>query len=216
MALQTRMIRLSNDEPQAALLAEIAAILRSDGIMAFPTDTFYGLGAGAFSPAAVEKIYALKSRDRGKPLSVVVAGEGQARSLISEIPPEWDPLTREFWPGPLTLVLKARPVFPPEMLGPGGTIAMRVPALPWLCALLRSLEFPVTATSANLSGDGEMDDFAAVDRIFENRVELIIDGGKTPGGAPSTIVDLAGGRPRLLRAGAIPWERIRAVLEIPG
>ena len=212
MALQTRIIGLPGGGSNSGLLDEVAALLRAGGVMAYPTDTFYGLGANAYSAAAVEKIYALKHRDRGKPLSIVVADPEQARSSARDLPPSLDVLARAFWPGPLTLVLNAGPAFPPAMLGSGGTIAMRVPALPWLCDLLRRTGFPVTATSANLSGDGELDDPDAVRLLFEGRTDLIIDGGRTPGGAPSTIVDLTSGDPRLLRPGAVPWDRILAAL----
>jgi len=212
MALQSRIIRLPDGAADPFILAEIAVLLRADGVMAYPTDTFYGLGVNAFSAAAVEKIYALKQRDRGKPLSIVVADPAQARSAASIVPTVLDTLAGEFWPGPLTLVLKAGPAFPPEMLGPGGTIALRVPALAWLRGLLRLTKFPITATSANLSGDGEMDDPDAVRRVFDGRIDLIVDGGRTPGGAPSTIVDLTTGAPRLLRPGAIPWDRILAAV----
>ena len=212
MPSSSRIIRLPDGAADPFILAEIAVLLRSDGVMAYPTDTFYGLGVNAFSAAAVEKIYALKQRDRGKPLSIVVADPAQARSAAFIVPPVLDTLAGEFWPGPLTLVLKAGPAFPPEMLGPGGTIALRVPALAWLRGLLRLTEFPITATSANLSGDGEMDDPDAVRRAFDGRIDLIVDGGRTPGGAPSTIVDLSGDAPRLLRPGAIPWDRILAAV----
>jgi L-threonylcarbamoyladenylate synthase len=210
MALQSRIIRLRNGVIEPSILAEIAVLLRADGVMAYPTDTFYGLGVNAFSAAAVAKIYALKRRDRGKPLSIVVA---QARSAARDLPPALEILARAFWPGPLTLVLNAAPAFPAEMLGAGGTIALRVPALPWLCDLLGRAGFPLTATSANLSGEGELDDPEAVRRLFKGRTDLIIDGGRTPGGAPSTIVDLTGGAPRLLRPGAIPWDRILAAIK---
>jgi L-threonylcarbamoyladenylate synthase len=213
MALQSRIICVPGGSADTRVLGEIAAVLRSGGVMAYPTDTFYGLGADAFSAAAVEKIYSLKQRDRGKPLSIVVADPAQARSAASVVPSIFEALAAEFWPGPLTLVLKAGPSFPPTMLGPGGTIALRVPALAWLRELLRLAEFPITATSANLSGDGELDDPAAVRRLFDGRTDLIVDGGRTPGGAPSTIVDLSGGAPRLLRPGAVPWEKLREALE---
>ncbi|MGD0782699.1 MAG: L-threonylcarbamoyladenylate synthase [Candidatus Aminicenantales bacterium] len=212
MALKTRIILLPGGGPDPGILGEIAAVLRLGGVMAFPTDTFYGLGANAFSAAAVERIYALKRRDRGKPLSIIVADPAQASRAARNLPPALENLARAFWPGPLTLVLRAAPVFPAEMLGPGGTIALRVPAVAWLRDLLRLTGFPITATSANLSGDGELDDCGAVRRLFDGRTDLIVDGGRTPGGAPSTIVDLTSGAPRLLRAGAVPWNLILAAL----
>lgn len=212
MSTQSRMIKLIGGMADPSVLEEIAAVLRGDGIMAFPTDTFYGLGGNAFSAAAVEKIYGLKGRDRGKPLSIVVGDADQAREFTRGRPDALAPLARAFWPGPLTVVLAAGPGFPAAMLGPGGSVALRVPALPWLCALLKKTGFPVTATSANLSGDGELDDPEAVRRVFDGRADLIIDGGRTPGGAPSTIVDLTAGAPRLVRPGAVSWESVTAVL----
>ena len=212
MSTQSRMIKLIGGMADPSVLEDIAAVLRADGVMAYPTDTFYGLGGNALSAAAVEKVYALKGRDRGKPLSVVVADAEQAREFTRHQPSALALLARAFWPGPLTVVLAAGPGFPAAMLGPGGSLALRVPAQPWLCALLKQTGFPVTATSANLSGDGEMDDPDAVRRVFEGRAELVVDGGRTPGGSPSTIVDLTAGAPRLVRPGAVPWERIGDVL----
>jgi len=210
--IPVRILRLNSESDKPGPALEIASILRAGGVMVFPTDTFYGLGANALSAAAVEKIYTLKGRPRSKALSVVVADLDQAKSVVSDPPPVLDELAAEFWPGPLTLTLKARPVFPPDLLGPGGTIALRVPAVPWLRGLLRAAGFPVTATSANVSGEGELDDFEAVRRVFEGRVDLLVDGGRTPGGASSTIVDLSGESPRLVREGIVPWVRIHSYL----
>jgi L-threonylcarbamoyladenylate synthase len=212
MTIKSRLIKIRNGFADPSVLEEIAAILRTDGIMAFPTDTFYGLGGNALSAGAVEKIYGLKGRDRGKPLSVVVGDADQAREFTRDWPAAMGILAGAFWPGPLTVVLPAGPGFPAAMLGLGASVALRVPALPWLCALLKKSGFPVTATSANLSGDGELDDPAAVRRVFDGRAELIVDGGRTPGGAPSTIVDLTAGVPRLARPGAVAWESVLAVL----
>ncbi|MCX6560936.1 MAG: L-threonylcarbamoyladenylate synthase [Candidatus Aminicenantes bacterium] len=190
----------------------MSEILGRDGVAVYPTDTYYGLGANAYSAAAVEKIYGLKGRLRDKPLSVVAAGLEMAGLIAADPPAALPGLAAAFWPGPLTLVLKARPVFPPVLLGPGGTVAVRVPALPWLRSLLEAAGFPLTATSANLAGAGEIADPVEARRIFEGRVDLFIDGGRTPGGAVSTIVDLTGKTPRLVRPGAVPWDDILAHL----
>lgn len=208
----TRFIRALPDATSLPEAREISEILSLDGVAVYPTDTYYGLGASAYSAAAVEKIYRLKGRLRDKPLSVVVAGLEMAGLVAADPPSTLPELAAAFWPGPLTLVLKARSVFPPAMLGPGGTIAVRVPALPWLRSLLAAAGFPLTATSANPAGAGEIADPADARRIFEGRVELFIDGGRTPGGAVSTIVDLTGKTPRLVRPGAVSWERILAHL----
>jgi L-threonylcarbamoyladenylate synthase len=121
-------------------------------------------------------------------------------------------LAGEFWPGPLTLVLPAAAGLPGHLLGPGRTIAVRIPPLAWLRALVRELSEPLTATSANLAGEKEIADPLEVIALFDGQVDLIIDGGPAPGGPPSTIVDLAGGRPRILREGRIPRARIESLL----
>ncbi len=212
MSLAARVLHIP---PSAFALEnpdETIALLRKGGVIVYPTDTFYALGANAYEAAAVEKIYSLKARDRGKPLSIVVADPAMAASSALDPPPAFARLAAAFWPGPLSLVVRARPGFPRSMLGPGGTIAMRVPALDWLRALLARAGFPLTATSANLSGAGEIDDPDEARRVFDGRVDLLIDGGPTPGGAPSTLVDLTGSAPRLLREGAVPWENIAGAL----
>ena len=206
--MKTHVLHVPQGPIPAAFYRQIQAVLQARGTIAYPTDTFYGLGVDATSPAAVDKVYALKSRDRGKPLSIIVSGAAMAEGLILDPPPVFSVLAREFWPGPLTLVFKARPIFPALMLGPGGTIAMRAPALPWLIKLLKCARFPITATSANITGVGESDDPAEVKRIFDGRVNLIVDGGRTPGGLPSTIVDLAGPKPKIFRLGAVSEDRL--------
>ena len=214
--IETRTLRIPSGAsfPEDDLKGTIT-LLRRGGVVVYPTDTFYALGVNAYEAAGVEKIYALKARERGKPLSIVVADMAMAGSVALNPPPVFERLAAAFWPGPLSLIVRARSGFPLSMLGPGGTIAMRVPALDWLRTLLARAGFPFTATSANLSGEAEIGDPDEVRREFNGRVDLIINGGQTPGGAPSTIVDLTGPRPRLLREGAIPWERINP-FDTPG
>jgi L-threonylcarbamoyladenylate synthase len=121
-------------------------------------------------------------------------------------------LAGEFWPGPLTLVLRAAPAFPPELAGPGHTVAVRIPPAAWLRELVAEIGLPITATSANISGEREVFDPAEVIRLFEGKVDIILDGGPTPGGLPSTIVDISGDRPRVLREGAVPASALSAFL----
>jgi L-threonylcarbamoyladenylate synthase len=187
--------------------------VRGGGVIAFPTETFYGLGASAFSEGGIRDVYSLKDRDRQKPLSIVVADRASAESLAAEADPAFRALADAFWPGALTLVVKARPVFPPAMLGPGGTIALRVPRSPWLREFLGELGVPLTATSANLSGAGEVADPKEVIRQFDGRLTVILDGGQTPGGQASTVVDVTVRPPKILREGAIPSSRLASFLE---
>jgi L-threonylcarbamoyladenylate synthase len=204
MPVNTRIVKIHSATLDQDQLKLVSDILLKDGVMAYPTETFYGLGALALSEKAIQKIYRLKKRERGKPLSVVISDIAMAEEIAAALPPLFRTLSREFWPGPLTLVVKAKPLFPPSMLGPGGTLAMRVPDALWLQELVRHLDVPLTATSANLSGEEDISEPEEIIKIFSGKSDLIVDGGPTRGGLPSTILDLTSERPRLLRAGAVP------------
>ncbi len=210
--MKTKILKMGGDSlgPEPSVM--ISDILDGDGVMAFPTETFYGLGVLALSGKAIEKVYRLKERERGKPLSVVISDIAMAEKIADSLPPLFRPLAGEFWPGPLTLVVRAKPQFPPNLLGRDGSLAMRVPAVSWLRDLVRYLGAPITATSANLSGQREISTSDDVIAAFQGIVDLIIDGGRTPGGLPSTVVDLTGARPLILRAGAVPESALRKYL----
>lgn len=209
MIIVTRILKIDPAAPDPSALDAAADVLREDGILVYPTETFYGLGGLAFSARAVERVYGLKRRDRGKPLSVVISGLDMAGEISAPLPPLFLDLARAFWPGPLTLVVRARPLFPPAMLGPGGSLAMRVPGAEWLREFLRRLGAPVTATSANLSGGLEISRPEEAVELFRGNVDIIVDGGPTPGGLPSTIVDLTSDKPVLVRPGAVPEAALR-------
>ena len=210
--IETRVIRIDPGREYAQEVRTIAAALREGAVAAYPTETFYALGAAAFSKKAVARIYRLKGRAAGKALSVVVPDLDMVREIAATLPPGFVALAGELWPGPLTLVLPAAPAVPDFLAGPGRTIAVRIPPLPWLRALVRELGEPLTATSANPAGERETADPAVVAATFGGRVDLLVDGGPSPGGLPSTIVDLSGERPRILREGRIPAARIEALL----
>jgi len=210
--METRIVAVDPRAFSAEGVRPVLEAIRQGEIAVVPTETFYGLGVDAFSARAVRSVYGLKERDRGKPLPVVVSDLGAAERLASEVPAVFRKIAAEFWPGPLTLVVKAKPVFPAEMLGPGGTVAVRVPGSPWLRGLLAAAGVPLTATSANLSGDAEVSDPADIVRLFGGRVAVIVDGGRTPGGRPSTVVDLTASPPRVLRDGAVPAARLSPFL----
>ncbi|MCJ7486825.1 MAG: L-threonylcarbamoyladenylate synthase [Candidatus Aminicenantes bacterium] len=210
--MKTRFIAIDPVGENAAQVGEIAAALLEDAITAYPTETFYALGAAAFSRKAVKSVYGLKKRDAGKPLSVIASDLDMVREISASPPPSFRLLAGEFWPGPLTLVLPAAAGLPEFLLGPGRTIAVRIPPLLWLRALVKEINQPLTATSANLSGERELADPAEVIALFRDKVEIVVDGGPSPGGVPSTIVDLTSPEPRILRIGTIPEIRILAVL----
>lgn len=178
-------------------------ILQKDGIVAFPTDTVYGLGANALSEKAVEKIYRAKERPLNLALPVLLAEASQMEKLAHSIPPLAWKLAERFFPGALTLVLPRAPALPPLVAGGGDTIALRVPAHPVPLALIRGLGAPITGTSANLSGKPSPLTAEEVRRQLGGKVDFIIDGGKSPGGIESTVVDLTSPGPVILREGAI-------------
>ena len=210
--IETRVVRIAPGTGKAMPPGEIARALIAGAVAAYPTETFYALGAAAFSRKAVDRVFMLKKRDPSKPLSLIVSDMDMVKAVSAASPPGFLALAEEFWPGPLTLVLPAASGLPESLLGPGRTIALRVPPLAWLRALVRELGEPLTATSANLAGEKELADPSEVKALFGGRVEIIVDGGPTPGGLPSTIVDLTGEKPRVIREGKIPAVRIEAFL----
>jgi L-threonylcarbamoyladenylate synthase len=194
-----RLIAVDPAVPAAATLTEAAGVLARDGLVAFPTETFYGLAAHAMSPAAVKRIFEVKGRPDGKPVLVLVDSIAMVEVLAARVPPRARELMAAHWPGALTLVLPAREEVPAE----SGTIGVRLSAHPLARALVAALGAPITAPSANPSGAPPPTTAQAVRAYFDDRLELILDGGATPGGAPSTVLDVTVDPPRLLRAGAV-------------
>lgn len=171
--------------------------------MAFPTETFYGLGANAMDPRAVGRVFEVKGRPESKPLLVLVDSVKMAESLALEVSDLARQLMAAYWPGPLTLVLRAASEVPAGLTAGTGTLGVRVPGHPLALGLVRAARVPVTAPSANPSGEAPPTAAAEVRRFFEGKIDLILDGGSTPGGRPSTVLDLSVSPPRLLRAGAL-------------
>jgi L-threonylcarbamoyladenylate synthase len=192
-------------------VAVAAASLRRGGIVAYPTETFYGLGALATLPAAVARLREAKLRPDGKPLPLVAADERMAFGLWAGVPSEALVLARAFWPGPLTLVARAAPGLP-DPVALEGTVAVRVPGSALARELCRLAGGPLVSTSANPSGGPPPVDAGALDPWLLSRIDLVLDGGRTPGGLPSTVVEVGGGAPRLLRDGAVPWSVVEGVL----
>jgi L-threonylcarbamoyladenylate synthase len=209
---ETRILRVDQGRVDGPLVRDIAAALASEAVAVYPTETYYALGAAAFSRRAVDKIFRLKGRDPAKPLAFVASDMDMVQEMAASLPPAFAVLAAEFWPGPLTLVLPAASGFPEGLLGPGRTVAVRIPPLSWLRAVVRELGEPLTATSANLAGAKEIDDPLEAQALFGGKIELFVNGGPTPGGRPSTIVDLTTERPRVLREGRIAADRIAALL----
>lgn len=195
--------------PDPAAIRRAAAVLRRGGLVAFPTETVYGLGASALDPAAVARIFAAKGRPSYNPLIVHVADADAARALAAEWSAAAERLAERFWPGPLTLVVPRRAEVPDAVTAGLGSVALRVPAHPVAHALLREAAIPVAAPSANRSTEVSPTTAAHVERSLGGRVELILDGGPTPVGIESTVVSLAGRLPTLLRPGTVSIEELR-------
>lgn len=198
--------------PDPAALAPAADTLRRGGLVAFPTETVYGLGAHALDSDAVARIYAAKGRPGYNPLIVHVADVDAARRLASAWPRTADALASAFWPGPLTLVLPKNDAIPDSVTAGLPTVALRVPAHPVAHALLRAAGIPVAAPSANRSTEVSPTTAQHVVRSLGERVDVIVDGGPCPVGIESTVLSLAGPVPTLLRPGTISIDELRAVI----
>lgn len=210
--ISTRRVTADARQPDPALLAEAAAILRAGGLVAFPTETVYGLGANGLDAAAVRRIFAAKGRPAHDPLILHVADARSAETVASEIPKAARLLMERFWPGPLTLVLRKRAVVPAEVTAGGQSVAVRAPNHPLAQALIRAAGVPIAAPSANLFGHTSPTTAQHVWDDLAGRIELILDGGPTPIGVESTVLDLSGSMPVLLRPGGVPLESLAALV----
>ena len=206
-----RVIQVDAEAPGAAV-REAAEVLRGGGLVAFPTETVYGLGAHALDPAAVERIYRAKGRPAYNPLIVHVAAVDAARALSSAWPEAADRLAERFWPGPLTLVVPKAANVPDSVSAGLATVGVRVPAHPVAHALLAAAGIPVAAPSANRSSHVSPTTAEHVRRSLGARVDLILDAGPSPVGIESTVLTLAGAVPTVLRPGSISVDELRAVL----
>jgi L-threonylcarbamoyladenylate synthase len=197
--------------PDLHELAPALDALRRGGVIAYPTDTLYGLGADPSDRRAVERVFAIKGRNEQQPIPLIAASLDQARE-VGEFDAVAERLAGRFWPGPLTMVVR-QVVALADGVGQRGTIAVRVPDHAVARALALGLAFPITSTSANRTGATPAATADDVLATIGNLVDVIVDAGGTRGGSPSTIVDVSGGAPRLVRAGAVPWKRVLESLE---
>lgn len=190
----------------------IEALLQG-GIVAFPTETFYGLGVTYDRHASLERLYAIKQRPLEKAMPLIIGKRDLLNLIAEDIPPAAERLMDRFWPGPLTLILPAKASLSHYITAGTGTVAVRIPGSSFAQDLAAAVEFPITATSANISTQPPADSADDVCRYFDARVDIIVDGGRTPGMAPSTLVDAAGESPVIVRSGIIPEEEIFRALQ---
>ncbi len=189
-------------------LEEAVRSLSSGGVVVFPTDTLYGLGADVFSLAALQRIFSIKGRRADLALPVLVAGLDQVEAVAQPMSAQAQRLAERFWPGPLTLVMRRSPDLPGLVTGGADTVAVRMPGHPVPLELARRLGRPITGTSANRSGQPDLLDLSALENQLGNLVDHIIQTGPVPAGTASTIVNVTGDTPQLLRGGAISLEEI--------
>jgi L-threonylcarbamoyladenylate synthase len=199
------MTRLDAHDPQSVARATDA--LRAGGVVAYPTDTLYGLAVDPRSDEAVDRLFVVKGRDLAMAVPIIASGLEQAR-MAGEFGPRELRLAQAFWPGPLSIVIPAARVLSPRTLGGRGTVAVRVPSHALARALAGAFGFCITATSANLSGAPGTASPDSVAETLEQHVDVLLDGGAAPGGPPSTLVAFDEAGPVLIRAGAIAWERV--------
>ena len=190
-----------------------ASALMLGGIVAFPTETFYGLGVRYDHLSALERLYELKGRPHDKAMPLIIGDRSLLSLMTTSIPPAAERLMDRFWPGPLTLILPARDTLSRHITADTGAVAVRIPGRSFALRLARTLDFPVTATSANISSQPPADSAEAVSGYFGDSIDIIIDCGKTPGTLPSTIVDATGNRPVIVRNGMLSEEDIIQALQ---
>jgi L-threonylcarbamoyladenylate synthase len=208
----TEVIHIDRRDPEAAAIAKAADCLRRGGLVAFPTETVYGLGAHAHDRDAVRRLFAAKQRPPDDPLIVHVAGVDEIRALASQVPPPAAALAERFWPGPLTVVVSRAASVPLEVTAGRDTVAVRVPAHPVAHALLAAVRLPIAAPSANLFSRPSPTRASHVLADLDGRIDMVLDAGPVDIGVESTVVDLTTVPPTVLRPGAIGVELLRDIL----
>lgn len=208
----TQILKINANNPDMSKIKIAAGILRSGGLVAFPTETVYGLGANALDAKAVEKIFQVKGRPADNPLIVHIADKEEVHRLARQIPKKAEKLMDKFWPGPLTLVLKKSKIVPKITTGRLETVAIRMPAHKIALALIKEARVPIAAPSANISGKPSPTSVEHVIQDLHGKIGAIIDAGKTKIGVESTVLDLTVNPPILLRPGGVTLEELKNIL----
>lgn len=184
-------------------------VLKSGGVIAYPTETFYGLGARADSQKAIERIFEIKKRKEENPLLIIISSEDMLKDFVSDIPDTARELIKRFWPGGLTIVFRAKDTVLPLLTGGTGKIGIRLSSHPIARSIVDRLGVPITGTSANISGQAPPTTPEEVMKTIGTELDLIVDGGKTKGEKPSTLVDVTIFPPKILRDGMVPSHEIK-------
>lgn len=200
-------LRVDANTPEPAAIARAADVIRGGGVVAYPTDTLYGLAVDPRNDDAVARLFSLKGRDAAQAIPLIAASTEQAQQA-GRLEASHVRLADAFWPGPLSIVVAAEASVSRLLLAGGSTVAIRVPAHGVARRLAEAFGYCITATSANLSGAAPATTPDAVAAALGDRIDAIVDAGPSPGGLPSTLVAIDADGPVLLRAGAIPWDRV--------
>jgi L-threonylcarbamoyladenylate synthase len=192
--------------------AQAAALIKAGGLCAFRTDTFYGLGADPFNRAALQKLLALKGREDGKPILLVIGDASEVTRFNAGGGKLFDAVSARHWPGALTLVVGARPELPEELTAGTGTIGLRLPADAAVCRFVSACGGALTATSANRAGEPPARTAEEAARAFPAGLALIVDGGAARSQEPSTVLDISRGEARLIREGAVSWRELEETI----
>jgi L-threonylcarbamoyladenylate synthase len=192
-------------------LAEALATLNEGGLVVIPTETFYGIACDARSTEAVDRLIRIKGREEGKPIPLIAGNTDVVKRSASSLPGNFQGLADRFWPGPLTMILSSSEIFPEQITAGTGTVGIRVPGPSFALELAMTFKGPLTATSANMAGQQPPQMLDEMDPPLVQAVDLVVDGGKTPGGEPSTVLDLTVDPPVILRPGAL-FEEVSAFL----
>lgn len=196
------MIIKLTDENLGEVITKAIAVLKNGGIVAYPTETFYGLGAKYDMDSALERLYEIKKRPKEKAMPLIIGNREELSFITDSVNEQANDLMDRFWPGPLTILFRARPSLS-EYIVSESKVAVRIPGESFALRLAKTAGFPITSTSANISGMPPADSASLVFDYFGGEVDLIIDGGKTKGRLPSTIVDITGDLPKIIRHGSI-------------
>lgn len=210
--MKTNILKINEKDPEIEKIAFAAQVLRDGGVVAFPTETVYGLGANTFNQAAVHKIFCAKGRPSDNPLIVHVAKLSDMDKLVKDMPKQAEKLIQVFWPGPLTIIMKKTDAVPDVVTAGLDTVAIRMPSHSIAHKLIEVSGVPVAAPSANLSGKPSPTVAQHVIDDLYGRVDVIIDGGCSQVGLESTVIDVTTGKPLLLRPGGVTYEQLKAVL----
>jgi len=185
------------------VISEVLRVLKKGGIAAYPTESYYALGVMADDENAVKKLFSLKKRPSEKAMPVIVGSLDILKTIVKYIPARAETLMKKFWPGPLTIIFNSSDNLPKLLTGDRGKVAVRIPGESFALDLAKAANFPITATSANISGRRPAQEPAEVIDYFGEDIDLVVDGNKTPGGKPSTIIDVTVSPPKVLRDGRV-------------